>query len=266
MLTLVLIIVLFPPSVLALISNNAVPGDTTYPIKRKLEDGILLIVSVNPTTRAWFSANRSTRRFDEARILIAQGKQTAGASLEELVSQTVVAAKEIDQISDPVQKEQLKQQLSQSIAQYSLGLNEIQKQIQSGQPEVVSQVTPLPITKEVITTPRSEASPQTIKTPMPSISQLPKPTQAAQLIQPTAQPIPTVAPTVVPTSQPAILTSPVSSDKLSEIQKQLKEIQDNLHSDDSKKTKENKDKTKKDEKEKSDQKEVPEPKESRKNK
>ena len=40
---LVLAIVLFPPAALALVSNNAVPGDATYPIKRALE------VAIQPT-------------------------------------------------------------------------------------------------------------------------------------------------------------------------------------------------------------------------
>lgn len=245
-LTLILLIVLFPPSVLALISNNAVPGDVTYPIKRKLEDGILLIVSVNPATRAWFSASRSTRRFDEARILIAQGKQTAGASLEELVSQTEITAKQIDQIQDPIQKEQLKKQLVQSITQYNQGLNQIQKQIQPGQAEVVSKATPLPSVEEVIST------------PMPSISQLPGPTQASKITQPKIQPTPAIEPPVAPAviatpapQQAEVNPLPVSSDKLSEVQKQLKEIQKDLQNDDSKKIKE--DKNKKDEKEKSDE-------------
>ena len=236
----ILLIVLFPPSVLALISNNAVPGDVTYPIKRKLEDGILLIVSMNPATRAWFSANRSTRRFDEARILIAQGKQTAGASLEELVSQTAIAAKEIDQVSDPVKKEQLKQQLTQSIEQYNQGLNQIQKQVEMQTPAV----TPVPNVSS-------------------KVAQTPKPVEAT--IQPTPTVLPTVAPMVLPTPQPAMVNSPVSSDQLGVVQKQLKEIQKDLHPDDLKESKEKENKTKENEKDKSDKKEVPESKGNKEN-
>lgn len=214
-LVLVLMVGLFPPSVLALISNNAVPGDATYPIKRKLEDGILLVVSLNPSTKAWFSANRSGRRFDEARVLIAQGKQEAGGSLNELVSQTVVAARQIEEVKNPVQKEQLRQQLTQSIEQYSQGLNQIQKQMQSEQPEVVSQTSPLPSAIAVNPSTQPVAADQAVKTPMPS--------KATQMLAPSPSPSPTA-------------NLPVSSDQLNNIQNQLKQIQQGLQEKKSQKT------------------------------
>ena len=60
--TLILSIVLFPPASLALISNNAVPGDSIYPIKRFLEDGIYAVASITPGTKAWFSNCHRTVR------------------------------------------------------------------------------------------------------------------------------------------------------------------------------------------------------------
>ena len=62
-LTIILAIILFPPATLAVLSNNAVPGDAAYPIKRTLEDVIYAAASINPTSKAWFSAARSDRRY-----------------------------------------------------------------------------------------------------------------------------------------------------------------------------------------------------------
>lgn len=121
---LVLAIVLFPPAALAVISNNAVPGDTTYPIKRILEDGIYAIASLNPTTKAWFAAARSDRRFKEVEVLATSGKQ-ASQTLNELVEQTQVAASQLEQVKDPAEKEKLKQQLVESIKKYDQGLKQI---------------------------------------------------------------------------------------------------------------------------------------------
>ena len=123
-LSLILVIALFPPATLALISNNAIPGDRIYPIKRGLEDIIFAIVSLNPVTKAWFAAARSDRRFQEFSTLIAQGK-FASNTLNELVSQAEVAASEIKRIDDPIRRQQLVNQLSQSIDKYNQKLEEV---------------------------------------------------------------------------------------------------------------------------------------------
>lgn len=118
-------IVLFPPSVLAVISNNAVPGDSTYPIKRSLEDIIYATLSLHPVTKAWFSAARSERRFKEVKILVTSGRSSRD-SLQELVIQTDIAAKQIQKVQDPQKKKELISNLKESIEKYDQGLLEIQ--------------------------------------------------------------------------------------------------------------------------------------------
>lgn len=167
--SLILALVLFPPAALALVSNNAVPGDVTYPIKRSLEDIIFAIASINPTARAWFAKARSDRRFKEVEVLITQGKQ-AGNTLNELVEQTQVAASQIAQVTDQAQRTELIEQLSGSIEKYDQGLK---------------QFTPIP---EATPLPQATSSPQS--TTFPQV-----------IIQPTPTPLPTASPTPGPDRQ-----------------------------------------------------------------
>ena len=186
-------IVLFPPATLALVSNNAIPGDATYPIKRKLEDVIYAAASLNPTTQAWFSAARSDRRFKEYSTLIAQGK-SASNTLVELVSQTDVAAEEIKKIDDPVKKEQLIAQLSQSIEKYDQGLKQIAQQTPASvvAPVASSSETPQPTatpnTQITMTPPAPVSTSKPVNTPTPEPSFVPTKTS---LPSPTLTPSPT---------------------------------------------------------------------------
>lgn len=189
---LIFVIALFPPAVLAVVSNNAVPGDTTYPVKRGLEDIIFAVASLNPATRAWFAAARSDRRFQEVTVLVARGKK-AGDTLNELVEQTQIAANQIDQVSDPAQKAKLINQLSESITKYDTGLSQIS---QTGKPAMIP-------------TPQQPASVvQVVSSPAatPQFSQQPQP--VAVRPQVSANPQLTVMPQNSPTPAPS---APASS-------------------------------------------------------
>lgn len=172
---LILAIILFPPAVLALVSNNALPGDSTYPIKRLLEDGIYAVASLTPTSKAWFSAARSDRRFKEFSTLIAQGK-SASNTLSELVIQTNIAAEEIKKVDDPVKKQQLIVQLSESINKYDQKLDEVSTtpSVSPTQPQPVA-ATPTPV---VTPKPSEIAKPK--ETPKPSVSEVDRPTAPSQ--------------------------------------------------------------------------------------
>ena len=178
-------VVLFPPSVLALVSNNAVPGDPTYPIKRALENLVVSITSVNPSTRAWFSATRSYRRFEEARVLITRGKE-AGNTLDELIQQTETAAGQISEVSDEAQKQKLSLQLTESIQKYDKGLEQLSS---------ASVITP-----QSSSVPVPQASSPTVSTPSPSGS-----------VSANPSPLSSVKPSALPSSQPSLLPSPSSS-------------------------------------------------------
>lgn len=157
-LTLLLAILLFPPASLALISNNAVPGDAAYPLKRGLENVIYVIASLNPITRAWFSAARSDRRFEEIKILVTSGR-SAKDSLQELVLQTDIAVKQIQKVEDPQKKKELIANLQQSIDKYDQGLLEIKKSYGVTKPSAPDSVTPPSPTPSPISSPSPVASP-----------------------------------------------------------------------------------------------------------
>lgn len=165
--TLVLIfsILLFPPAVLAFISQDTVPGDRLYPVKRSLESGIVFIASLNPTTKAWFSTTRSKRRFEESSKLIAKGDTNfASASLKELVSQTSLAVTEVNSIKDVNSRSALAQNLLKAIDEYDQGLEEAKRQIKKNEPPEAS---PEPTLSPTPTT-RPTATPRVTPTPTPA--------------------------------------------------------------------------------------------------
>ncbi len=200
--SIILAIILFPPATLALVSNNAVPGDLTYPIKRTLENGIYAVASLNPTTKAWFAAARSDRRFQEFSALIGQGKFETN-TLNELVAQTDIAASEIKKIDDPVKKQQLIAQLSESIKKYDQGLSDTSQKLQPAAPTFSPQPTSSPIS----TMPQSPS-------PMPMLTE-------------PAKPSPTPSPTHKATAEPVQPKSD-EREKIEEARKKLEEIDKKL--------------------------------------
>ncbi len=114
---LIISLVLFPPAALAYISNNAVPGDITYPIKRKLEDIILLVSNLTPQTKTYFAIARSQRRFTEANNLIDRGKNAKG-TLQEFNTQTGDAVRDVQNLLDSKQKKDYADRLSSNLDKY----------------------------------------------------------------------------------------------------------------------------------------------------
>lgn len=221
--SLVLVLLLFPPAALALISNNAVPGDTTYPIKRSLENIIYSVVSINSVSKAWFSSARSDRRFQEVDVLLSSGKQ-ATQTLDELVEQTQSTADWINRISDQNQKTQLINDLSKSIEKYDAGLEKLStpKPSQATTHPIV-QPTLRPITRPTI---QPTTRPTTQSTPIgiPRSTSTPRPT-----IIPTSTP--THRPTPSPTPFPGEEQSPCNriTNDIQRARCELRGIQNGLH-------------------------------------
>lgn len=199
LLTLIVFLILFPPATLALVSQNALPGDSLYPVKRVLEEGILIATSFNPTTRAWFSAARSQRRYKEVRELVSKGEKKAAAkSLKELIEQTSLTIDQVQLLEDSDQKKQLAASLIKSIDEYKIGLTEVKQEV---------------IRSQSVTQPAIPSSPS------PSVHITPPPVS-----QPT--PTPTPAPFVPPSQQEdGDLTEGLdeANDQLEEQRKRLEE-------------------------------------------
>ncbi|MBI3103429.1 hypothetical protein HYZ05_00655 [Candidatus Daviesbacteria bacterium] len=224
---LILSISLFPPAALAVISNNAVPGDATYPIKRILESGIYAVASLHPITRVWFSTARSDRRFKEFKTLIAQGK-SAEKTINELVNQTEIAAKQIDQISSPQEKEKFVRELVVSIQKYDQGLAQL-PQIETTPAPVIS--TPQPTIEPTVTPTSTPMQSEPIPKITPTSRPTPQSTPVITTSKPTATPIPSLTPAFVPTTPPVVAPPSGSfgnDQAVEDARKKLKEIEDEL--------------------------------------
>ncbi len=229
---LVLMIVLFPPAALAFVSQNAIPGDNTYPVKRKLEDIILAIASVNPHTKAMFEVNLSDTRFSESRVLLTEGKD-ASPTLNELVTTANVAASQINQLSDPSQKQQLAAQLSESINKYEQELEQVKTQMAYQTPQGSS--TQAPIIQTSSAPPASSNTPvysSPISTPAGS-NQSPAPSSSSVAVTGTSATIsnPSPTPQAIPQSQSNNQPqSPSSSTQnIDQTINQLQQVQDKLN-------------------------------------
>lgn len=117
-----------PPAILAVVSQDAVPGDSTYPIKRKMEDAILWVASFNSTTKAAFAASRSNSRYQEVTTLIGRG-QVSQQALTDLVDQSNQAALDASNIKDPNSRKEAIDKLSNSLDQFDTGLSSAQQRI-----------------------------------------------------------------------------------------------------------------------------------------
>ena len=161
--TLTLSIILFPPAALALISNNAVSGEPMYPVKRKLEEGILFLASFNSNIYAWFSVERSDRRFIEIQTLANQddpaSDKLVSATLNDLVEQTKSAVSNVQTIEDKDQKVELIDKLNRSIISYNQGLSQVQKKLRQRTSLPSPTFAPEP-TETVIPPPTLAPSPQ----------------------------------------------------------------------------------------------------------
>lgn len=118
------LIVLLGPTAAVVASQDSIPGDRTYPIKRGLENVVIGLASVSPRGKAFFSKDFSKRRFKETIALAKQGK-AATSSLPELVSQTQIASLDIQKISDTSVKKQYAKDLSKQIDEYQSGLDKL---------------------------------------------------------------------------------------------------------------------------------------------
>lgn len=119
------LIVLLGPTTAVVASQDSIPGDRTYPIKRGLENVVIGLASVSPRGKAFFSKDFSKRRFKETIAMAKQGK-AATSSLPELVSQTQTASLDIQKISDTNVKKQYAKDLSKQIDEYQSGLDKLQ--------------------------------------------------------------------------------------------------------------------------------------------
>lgn len=202
-----LLFLLAPATILVLVSQNTVPGDFFYPVKRGLEDVVLAGASLNPTTKAVFRVDLTRRRFDEAEKLLLASANTAG--LSELVTEIQATQVAVGQVKDPVQKKQLEQKLHEAYGEYEkrLVVVKVQLEAQQGVQPAQPSVTPAQPTSP-------QAQPTNTPVPIPTTrpGEPPVPTNTPVPL-PTAGPLTTRAPTaaVIPSPTPTQPPTPTQS-------------------------------------------------------
>lgn len=178
--TWIILFALLPFTVLIFLSQDSIPGDLFYPVKRGLEGVILAAASVSPSTRAAFRTDLTTRRFDEAEELLL-GSSTNG--LQDFVTEIQAAQNEVSAISDPVKKQELQQKIQTSVTEYEKRLDVVK--VKLVEQEEINQLA---------------LAPTNIPTPIPTSipTALPTKTQVVASISPTQIPTSTSAPQPTP--------------------------------------------------------------------
>lgn len=140
----VLLFLFAPFTVLILLSQNTIPGDLFYPVKRGLEGIVLAAASASPATRVAFRTDLTERRFKEAeKLLLAKADATA---LDSFILEVQSTQAEIDALSNALENQQSSEKLITKIDDYQIKLTQIQAQTQSNS---VLQVNQPPSTLQV---------------------------------------------------------------------------------------------------------------------
>lgn len=141
----ILLFLFAPFTLLILLSQNTVPGDLFYPVKRGLESVVLAAASASPATRVAFKTDLTERRFKEAeKLLLAKADATA---LDSFILEVQSTQEEVDALSNVLENQQSSEKLIAKIDDYQVKLTQLQAQTQSNsvlqanQPPSTSQVT-----------------------------------------------------------------------------------------------------------------------------
>ena len=242
----VFFLVLTPLTFVGILSQNSIPGDLLYSIKRGYEGTALAFASLAPETKASYTTSLATVRFTEAEKLLLAKSDTQG--LATLVEQVQKAQDNVAAVQNSPQKEELEQKLIASIDTYQANLLKVQQQIASNvASQPIAQTTPVqaqPATNQTTqtTSPASIQPTQTaisVPTTTPSSSETvvaptqtstPTPTQAEQpTTTPTLTQTPSTAPTTVQTTPPAgTTTTPEGRKRIDEEIEKTKERLDEI--------------------------------------
>ncbi|MBI2622137.1 hypothetical protein HYW66_00690 [Candidatus Microgenomates bacterium] len=133
----ILLFTLAPFAVLIFLSQNSVPGDLFYPIKRGMEGIVLAAASASPATRVAFRTDLTERRFKEAeRLLLAKADTSA---LDSFILEVQSTQTEVDALSNTLQKSQATDRLIAKIDDYQTKLVQLEIQTQGSSAPSVNQ-------------------------------------------------------------------------------------------------------------------------------
>ncbi len=202
----VVLFFLAPPTALIFLSQNSIPGDTFYPVKRGMENIILAAASVSPATKAAFRTDLTETRFKEAQTLVLSKSNATG--LSGFIDGVEAAQIEVLNLKNDTQKAKAQEKLISKINEYqnSLSILQLKTQqnipftpIQTSAPTSNQQLSPVPQNQKQqnFPSPSPSSSLTLISSPAPTVSAV-----SQTQISPTGKP--TFAPSLTPT--PLLLT------------------------------------------------------------
>lgn len=226
-----------PFTVLIFLSQNTIPGDFFYPVKRGLENMVLVAASVSPTTKVAFRTDLTQKRFSEAQQLLVLKADTT--AYNGFIDEVFSAKEDLSKLSSSQDRIESSEKLIAKIEEYETQLTQIQNQVQiaqalpSGEAGSSSAGQNQPVQPPAAQTiPPTTAPTTTTVTPQPIQTSAPsQPVQTPQIVAVTpAPPAQTTVPTTVPTSPPlapsvtnVIANNPVKAEEVKEKIKDTKE-------------------------------------------
>ncbi len=184
----IVLFALLPITILIFLSQDSIPGDLFYPVKRGMENVILAAASVNPATRAAFRTDLTEARFKEAQSLVVSKSNAGGLST--FVDEVQSIQLEVVSLKSDTERKKAEEKLLVKIEKYQSGLSTLEAKTE--QNIIAYQFQEIP-------------SPTTI--PRTSVTNLPS---AAPTFALTSTLTPTT--TLMPTSTPVKQASSASSE------------------------------------------------------
>lgn len=221
----IIFLVLTPLTFTGVLSQNAIPGDILYPVKKSFENVALTAFAFFPETKANYTIQIAENRYDEAQKLILAKSDSQG--LDTLIAQVQSATQTVDVLKNQEQKQVLQEKLIASIDSYQQKLIQVQEQV-----AVAPTPTPTQTLAQNNTQNSQQQQTQIPNSPSPITTAFPKPTSP----NPTTTSIPTSSsPKAVVSQQPAPdqtaqiqQAAPINPQQKQEIQQSINETQEKL--------------------------------------
>lgn len=189
----IILFALLPITVLIFLSQDSIPGDLFYPVKRSLENVILAAASVSPATRAAFRTDLTEARFKEAQSLVVSKSNASGLST--FIDEVQSTQLEVTSLKNDTERGKAEEKLAVKIQEYQKGLSTLETKTEQNIIAYQSQQTPTAIPPS--------------STPTATPSPTPRVINAQPSSQPSSIPLPTL--TIAPTIAVNIQTTPQES-------------------------------------------------------
>lgn len=185
---------LLPITVLIFLSQDSIPGDYFYPVKRGMENVILAAASINPAARTAFRTDLTEARFKEAQTLVISKANASG--LSSFTDDVQAVQLEVTSLTNNTERAKAEDKLLAKIDQYQNSLSTLETKTERNIIAYQFQQTP------TSTPPPAGGLPTSVSNQSQTPQNLLSPT-------PTSMPLPTLTPipTLIPTSTPTLLSS-----------------------------------------------------------